>query len=371
MNNYIAVNTPLLNGNEKKYLNECIDTGWISSEGQFVARLEDQLSQKTNRQFGIAVCNGTAALELAVQALEIGENDEVILPTFTIISCVLAIIRAKATPVLVDSDPITWNMNISEIEAKITPRTKAIMVVHIYGLPVDMQPLLALAKKYKLKIIEDAAQMLGQTYYGVPCGSFGEISTLSFYPNKLVTTGEGGMVLTNEESIAQRCTMLRNLAFSLKNRYCHDAIGWNFRMSNLQAAVGVAQYEKWEAYLAIKRNMGHFYTESLADCTQLQLPLVRTEYANNLYWVYGIIVRSQQPISEIMAALHQQGIGTRAFFCPMHKQPVLKKMGYFMGESYPVAEYLSERGFYIPSGLALKEQEMRRVVTALRKVLQS
>ncbi len=176
----------------KKYLNACIDSGWISSEGPFVEKLEQGLAQRVNRQEGIAVCNGTVALELALAALDIQAGDEVILPTFTIISCILAVIRVGATPVLVDSDPVTWNMAAQQIEAKITDKTKAIMVVHIYGLPVDMAPILALAKKYQLKIIEDAAQMHGQTVNGVPCGSFGDISTFSFYPNKLITSGKGG-----------------------------------------------------------------------------------------------------------------------------------------------------------------------------------
>ena len=204
----IPVNEPLLNGNEKKYLNECIDTGWISSEGPFVHKFEDAMAKAAGRRHGIAVCNGTMALEAAVAALELKPGDEIIMPAFTIISCAAAIVRRGCVPVLVDSDAVTWNMDVSQIEAKITPRTRAIMVVHIYGLPIDMDPVLKMAEKHKLRIIEDAAQMHGQTYKGRPCGSFGDISTFSFYPNKHITTGEGGMIVTDNPALAERCRSL-------------------------------------------------------------------------------------------------------------------------------------------------------------------
>ena len=190
MSDFIPVNEPLLNGNEKKYLSECIDTGWISSEGPFIKKFEEQFAIRVDRKHGIAVCNGTAALDAAIDALGIGPGDEVIMPTFTIISCIGQIVRSGARPVLVDSNSTTWNMDVSRIEAKITSRTKAIMAVHIYGLPVDMDPLLDIAHRHGLKVLEDAAQMHGQTYKGKPCGSFGDISTFSFYPNKHITTGE-------------------------------------------------------------------------------------------------------------------------------------------------------------------------------------
>lgn len=371
MEEFIAVNTPLLTGNEKKYLNECIDTGWISSEGPFVSRLENELSHRLQRQYGVAVCNGTVALELAVKALDIGEGDEVIMPTFTIISCALAIIRAGAKPVLVDSEIDTWNMDVAQIESKITPRTKAIMVVHIYGLPVDMDPILALAKKYNLKIIEDAAQMLGQTYFDRPCGSFGEISVLSFYPNKLVTTGEGGMVLMNDKSLEERSRLLRNLAFVPHQRYYHEEMGWNFRMSNLQAAVGFAQFEKYEQFILKKREIGQLYTQGLCEREDIQLPLTQTKFAKNIYWVYGILLKNpSHHVKDIMTDLHQEGIGTRAFFYPMHQQPIFKQMGLFENESYPIAELLSEQGFYIPSGMALTSSQIEHVSQKIKTVLE-
>ena len=368
----IPVNEPLLDGNEKKYLNQSIDTGWISSEGPFVVQFEQQFAARVERKYGIAVSNGSVALDAAVVALGISQGDEVILPTFTIISCAAAIARAGAVPVVVDSDPHTWNMDISQIEAKITSRTKAIMVVHIYGLPVEMIPVLALADKYGLQVIEDAAEMHGQTYKGLPCGSFGNISTFSFYPNKHITTGEGGMLLTNDEQLAQRCRSLRNLCFQPQKRFVHEELGWNMRMSNLQAAIGVAQLERLDEFVARKRRMGQLYTELLADIPGIQLPLPRTEYADNIYWVYGLVLKDEVPFDAetAMQRLRERHIGTRPFFWCMHEQPVFSKMGLFEGESCPVAERIARRGFYIPSGVALTEEQIERVALAIKDVLQ-
>jgi perosamine synthetase len=369
--NPIPVNEPLLNGNEKKYLNECIDTGWISSEGPFVKQFEQQLANRVGRQYGIAVCNGSVALDASVAALGIGQGDEVIVPTFTIISCAAAIVRAGAMPIVVDCDPNTWNMNVSQIEAKITPRTRAIMVVHIYGLPVDMEPVVALADKYGLQIIEDAAEMHGQTYKGRPCGSFGALSTFSFYPNKHVTTGEGGMIVTDDEQLAERCRSLRNLCFQPQNRFVHEELGWNFRMTNLQAAMGVAQLERLDEFVARKRRIGQFYTELLSDIPGLQLPVPKTDYASNIYWVYGIVLKDEVPFDakEAMRRLGQYKIGTRPFFWPMHEQPVFQKMGLFEGESCPEAERIARRGFYIPSGLALTDEQIKRVAQVVVEIL--
>lgn len=369
--NFIPVNEPLLNGNEKKYLCECIDTGWISSEGPFVKEFEQKLSASVHRKYGVAVSNGTAALEVAVQALGIGEGDEVIMPTFTIISCAMAVTKAGAIPVLVDSDAHTWNMNVEEIETRITSKTKAIMVVHLYGLPADMDKILALAKKYHLKVIEDAAEMHGQTYKGKPCGSFGDISTFSFYPNKHITTGEGGMVVTNDENLAERCRMLRNLCFKKDVRYVHDEISDNYRFTNLQAAVGLAQLERLETFVKRKRDMGRYYTEALKGVKGLQLPIVRTEDAENIYWVYGLLLDKDISADNrtVQRLLAEEGVGARTFFWCMHEQPVYQKQGLFQNESYPNAEYLARKGFYIPSGLALTQEQMEHVVCKVRKVM--
>ncbi len=367
----IFVNEPRLGGKEKEYLNECIDSGWISFEGPFVKRFEDGMAKLTNRKYAVAVSNGSAALETAVIALGLGEGDEVIIPTFTIISCAAPIVRAGANPVLVDADPTTWNMDVSAIEEKITPRTKAIMAVHIYGLPVDMEPVLALAKKYGLYVIEDAAEMIGQTYKGKPCGSFGDISIFSFYPNKHITTGEGGMVLTNDKALAERSRDARNLFFGPK-RYLHEELGYNFRMTNLQAAVGCAQMERLAETVEQKRHIGKLYDELLCDVEGLQLPLTRVDYAENIYWVYGVVLKDSVPMDgeEMMRRLGAEGIGTRGFFWGMHEQPVFQKRGLFRGESYPVAERLARRGLYIPSGLTLDDEQQSYVAEKVKKVLQ-
>lgn len=371
MTDPIPVNQPLLNGKERQYLNECIDDGWISSEGPFVKRFEQEFAARVGRKYGIAVSNGSVALDAAVVALGIGSGDEVILPTFTIISCAAAIVRAGATPVVVDCDSQTWNMDTAQLEAKITPRTKAIMIVHIYGLPVDMAPILELAQKYNLQLIEDAAEMHGQTYKSQPCGSFGEISTFSFYPNKHITTGEGGMLVTDDEALAERCRSLRNLCFQANRRFVHEELGWNLRMTNLQAALGIAQLERLDEFVARKRKMGERYTELLTDIPGLQLPVPHTDYAENIYWVYGLVLNEEVPFDalEVMQRLGAYKIGTRPFFWPMHEQPVFQKMGLFLGESYPASEKIARRGFYIPSGMALTDEQMVRVVDVLKEVL--
>ena len=368
---FIPVNIPLVDGNEKKYLNECIDTGWISSEGPFVKQFEDQFANRVQRKYAIAVTNGTAALDVGIEALGIGPGDEVILPAFTIISCIGQIIRSGATPVLVDSDPLTWNMNLKQVEEKITEQTKAIMVVHIFGLPVDVEPLLEIAKNKNIKIIEDAAEMHGQTYYEKPCGSFGDISTFSFYSNKLITTGEGGMLVTDDEQLAMDCRSLRNLCFQPKKRFVHERLGWNYRMTNLQAALGLAQLERLDEFVQRKRSMGKKYTQGLRVLNEVQLPLEKTDYAENIYWVFGLVLDDSIGFDaeEAIKMLGEKGIGCRPFFCPMNQQPVLREMGFFINESYPVAERLYKQGLYIPSGTALTSEHINHVTNILIETL--
>lgn len=368
---FIPVNEPLLDGNEKKYLSECIDTGWISSEGPFVKEFEEKFSKYNDRKYGIAVCNGTAALEASVLALKIGNGDEVIVPTFTIISCLSSIIRAGAVPVLVDCEPETFNIDVRKIREKITKKTKAIMIVHIYGMPVDMNPVLEIANEFGLKIIEDAAEEIGQTYGGKKCGSFGDVSTFSFYPNKHITTGEGGMILTDDEETAMRCMELRNLCFKKGRRFIHDELGFNFRMTNVQAALGLAQFERLDEMIKKKRWIGKMYSELLSGNRGLEIPVDKKKYAENIYWVYGVVLKDvvKFDAEEAMRLLGESGIGTRPFFYPMHKQPVFHKMNLFKGEKYPVAERISERGFYIPSGLALTEEQIQRTAETLNQIV--
>lgn len=364
----IPVNTPLLNGNEKKYLLECIDTGWISSEGPFVKRFENDMASYIGRQYGVAVSSGSAALDVAVRALKLKKGSEVIVPTFTIISPVQSIINEGLLPVLVDSNLKTWNMDVSQIEAKITSKTKAIIVVHIYGLPVDMNPILELAKKYDLKIIEDAAEVHGLTYNGEKCGSFGDISIFSFYPNKHITSGEGGMLLTDDATLAQRCQTLKNLCFKPGRRFVHEELGWNYRMTNMQAAIGVAQLEKIDAIIKRKREIGERYNKNLEELKNLQLPLKSTDYGENIYWVYGLLAESENQSSMIQQELGKLKIGTRPFFWCMHEQPIFNNKDMFLKESYPNAEQMARNGFYIPSGLAITNDEIDIVSSELIKI---
>lgn len=369
MDNFIPINEPLLNGNEKKYLCECIDSGWISSEGPFVKKFEEGMADYVGRKYGVAVSSGTAALETAVQALNLPKQSEVIMPAFTIISCAQAIVKAGLIPVVIDCREDTWNMDVEQIEEKITAKTSAIMVVHIYGITVDMDLVLKLAKKYDLKIIEDAAQAHGQTYKGKRCGGFGDVSIFSFYPNKLIASGEGGMILTDDEELARRSRGIRNLCFLPERRFVHEELGNNFRMTNMQAAVGCAQLEKIEDAIIKKREIGKFYRENLQTVTETLIhPTERTEYCDNIYWVYGLVLNNvKMNAKQAMELLQKRGIGTRPFFYPIHKQPVFLKMGLFKDEKCPVSEAIAENGFYIPSGLGLTEEKMQRVVQVMQE----
>jgi len=310
---------------------------------------------------------------LALAALEIGPGDEVIVPTFTIISCVAAIVRCGATPVLVDSDPLIWNMLPEEVERKITSRTKAIMVVHIYGLPCDMDPLLQISRRHSLYIIEDCAEILGQKYKERLCGTFGDIATFSFYANKHITTGEGGMVACNDNTLAAKVASFRNLCFNSERRFRHEELGWNYRLTSLQAAVGLAQLEQLDETIRKKREVGRVYDSAFQDMKEIILSPAQTEYADNIYWVYGILLSDKVAMdaTEFIALLAEYGIESRPFFWCMHEQPVFKRMKLFRGESHPQAEKLARRGLYLPSGAAITEEEVRCVIETVKKILKA
>jgi perosamine synthetase len=367
----IPVNIPLLQGREMELVQECIETGWISSEGPFVREFEEKMAARFGRKHAVAVCNGTGALDCALKSLQLQPGDEVIVPTFTIISCVTAVINAGAKPVLVDMDADTWNMTAEGIGEVITSRTRAILVVHIYGLPVDMDPVLELAEQYGLMVVEDAAEAIGQEYNGKACGSLGDVSIFSFYPNKHITTGEGGMVLTDDPDLAERCRRLRNLCFQPEKRFYHEEIGWNYRMTNLQAALGLAQLESLSATLERKREIGGGYHNLLKECTSLQLPLPATSFAENLYWVFGVILKegTEESTLQLTRMLGQEKIGTRPFFWPMHEQPVFHKLGLFKNDSFPIAERLARTGFYLPSGVGTTDGQIRYVTDVLKSLL--
>ena len=375
----IPVNEPKLGERELEYVSECVRTGWVSSAGKFIGEFEERWAAYCGRRYGVAVSNGTVALQLAVACLDLEPGDEVIMPTFTIISCALAVVYNGGVPVLVDSDSKTWTMDINQVADKITPRTKAIMPVHIYGHPVDMDPLLDLADKHGLAIIEDAAEAHGAEYlsgrHGSDptwrrCGSFGTLSCFSFYANKLITTGEGGMVLTDDPKLAEKARSLRNLCFLPQRRFYHEELGYNFRMTNLQAALGLAQLERMDAIVARKRWMGQEYTRRLREIEVLQLP-VEEPWARSVYWMYGIILAEETGLDANWLAqqLRERSIDTRPFFLGMHEQPALRQRGFFRNERYPVAERLARQGLYLPSGLALTEEQLEQVCEAVHEVL--
>ncbi len=366
------VNKPLLKGNELKYLKECIDTGWVSSEGEYVKRFEKQLAEKFNRKYAVAVTNGTVALDIAVDTLELNKGDEIIVPSFTIISCIMGILRNGLKPVFVDSSIEDYNMNPNEVEKQITSKTRAIMIVHIYGMPVNMNPIFDLAKKYNLKIIEDAAEVIGQTYYGKPCGSFGDISTMSFYANKHITTGEGGVVLTDNENYYDKMISYRNLFFNNERRFKHYELGYNARMTNIQAALGVAQLENLEKNIKKKRLIGHEYQKQLSDVSEIKLPIKSYDYAENIYWIFGILLSESivKYKDEIVEKLRKKGVGTRPYFWPLHIQPVLRKFKLKIDDSAcPNSKYLATRGFYLPSGLGMEIEEVEEISNIFKTIL--
>ena len=373
----IPVSEPLLDGNEKAYLNACIDTGWVSSEGPFVSRLEKGFSDFIGVEYGCAVANGTAALEVALHALGVGEGDEVIIPSFTIISCAIACLRLGAVPVLVDIDPEIWCMDVTQIENRITSRTKVVMPVHIYGHPVNMDKVFELKGKYGFKILEDASEVHGAEYYSgrskqwLKCGSMGDAATFSFYANKIMTTGEGGIVVTNDKDVAEKARQYRNLCFGLEERFKHVGLGYNFRMTNLQAAVGVAQLEQIDRFIAIKRSNGQYYSNKLANTQGLLRFMPVKDWANSVYWMYAIELSADAGFTgdELMDRLKEYNIGTRPFFRGLHAQPVLNERGLFVNETYPLTDFAYKYGFYLPSGLTITHGQIDYIADSINKIL--
>jgi perosamine synthetase len=368
---FIPVNIPIITNKDALEVYKVVKSGWVSSSGLKINKFEKKLAQFTNRKFASCVSNGTAALEIAVKSLGINKNDEVIVPTFTIISNANAVLKNFAKVVLIDSDPITWNININDIKNKITSKTKAIMLPHIYGFPNDMKKIINICKKNKLYLIEDAAEMIGQKFNNIPCGSFGDISTFSFYANKHITTGEGGAVLTNNKKLNKKINELRNLSFGKKNRFNHTDLSWNYRFTNIQAALGLSQLKRIKSIVKRKREIGMFYYNNFKQNQNLQIQPYKLDYASNIYWVFGIVLKNKfkNKSQEIQKKLLRKNIETRSFFWPIHKQTIFKKMGLFKKESYPVAENLSKNGFYLPSGLGLSNKQLEYIVKITNKVL--
>ena len=372
MKNFIPENEPLFVGNEIKYLTDCIQTGWVSSDGKFVKKFESKFAKKVNRKYSSAVSSGSAALELALSSLDIKKNDEIILPNFTIVSCLLPILRAGAKPILIDCNFKDWNCSAEEIIKRITSKTKVIILVHIYGLTADLDKILKIAKKKNIKIIEDAAEVHGLKYKKKMCGSFGDISTFSFYANKSITTGEGGMLLTDDKKIYKEINRLKNLYFGEGNeRFIHNKLGWNYRMSNLQAAVGLAQLENLNLNIRKRRKIGKIYSSGLKELSKFfHLPIKSKPYCNNVYWVYGLVIKKEFKFlaSRFMSVLKKKGVGTRPFFFPLNEQPIMKKFKN-RTHKFPNSDYISKYGFYIPSGLGMNETQQNTVIKKIKEAV--
>ena len=370
---FIPVNVPKIFKQEKINIKKCLNSGWVSSEGSFVKNFEKSFSKYNKRIYGVAVSSGTAALEIALKSLNLKKNSEVIIPAFSIIATALCVIKLGLKPILVDSNLRTWNMDCDEIVKKITKKTKAIIITHIYGFPVDMEKILKIAKNKNIKIVEDSAEMIGQTYKKKRCGSFGNLSTFSFYANKHITTGEGGMILTDDKKLYEKSKSLRNLCFGIgNNRFNHDDIGWNYRMTNIQAAMGCGQLKNISCIIKRKREIGLKYHSLLKFNKKIFIQPTQSLSSKNIFWVFGVVVNKNSGIKRdaIVKKLIERNIQTRNFFFPMHKQKIFKKMNIFSKkEKHLNAEYLSLNGFYLPSGIGIKNHEIDYVAKTLNNIL--
>jgi perosamine synthetase len=360
----IWVAEPLLDGNEKKYVLDCIERNWISSKGNYVRDFEEGFSKYCGVKHGVATTSGTTALHLALEALEI-KKGEVIMPSFTMAATAFAVLYSGARPVLVDSELETWNMDPEKVEDKITKDTKAVMVVHTYGHPADMDPIRDIAEDRDLYVIEDAAEAHGAEYKGEKAGSLSDVACFSFYANKIITTGEGGMLITDDEEIAERARMLEDMAFIKERRFLHPRVGFNYRMTNLQAAVGVAQLERIDELVGIRRKIAEQYNSLLSDVDGIVTP-PEAPHVKNVYWMYSILVEEGFGMERdaLMEELKGKGIDTRTFFIPMHKQPIFDDAG-----SYPVAEELSKKGINLPSGAILDPDQIEYIVESIKNAV--
>ncbi len=370
MADFIPVCEPLLGGNEIKYVTEAVQTGWISSSGKYVTQFEEAFSSYCGVKYGVAVCNGTVAIHLALSALGIGKGDEVIIPSFTMIATAFAVCYTGAKPVFVDADKDTWNVDAEKIEEKINSKTKAIIPVHIFGNPCDMGKICEIAKKHKLYIIEDAAEAHGAEFNGKKTGSFSDIASFSFFANKNLTTGEGGMVVTDSEEYYKKCKYFKNMCFPVDapRVYSHENIGFNYRMSNLHAAIGLAQTEKADTYRDMRINNANLYKEYLSDCKGI---VFQKDQPNglNVHWMNSIVINPEKyghTKDELVSYLKEQGIDTRLLFVSMHRQKSLKDFGCDCSGEYPVTDWLTKNGFYLPSASSLTEEQIKHICDVIK-----
>jgi perosamine synthetase len=362
----IPVTDVAFTGNELAYVTECIETGWVSSLGKYVKEFEERFAAYCGAKHGIAVSNGTTALHLALAVLGIGPGDEVIVPTLTFIATANAVAYTGAQPVFVDSEPRTWNLDPAKIEAKITSRTKAIIPVHIYGHPADMDPILEIARRRHLLVIEDAAEAHGALYKGKRVGALADMSCFSFYGNKIITTGEGGMILTDNPVWDERARVLRDHGMSKTKRYWHPEVGYNYRLTNMQAALGVAQLEQIDRIIAAKRGNAALYNRLLKDVPGVILP-PEADWAQNVYWMYSILLGERFGIErdELMKRLKAREIDSRPFFYPIHTMPPY--LANAAGQEFPVAVDLSRRGLNLPSSATLTPEQIAQVCQAIKE----
>ena len=353
----IPVAEPYIGEEELKNVIEAVKSGWISSKGKFIEVFEREFAKYCGVRYGVATANGTVALHLALKALGIVKGDEVIVPSLTFVATANAVTYCNAKPVFVDSHPEYWCIDPEKIEKKITKDTKAIIVVHLYGHPCDMDWIMDLAEDRGLYVIEDSAEAHGAEYKGKKTGSFGDIACFSFYGNKIITTGEGGMCITNNEELAEKMRVLRDHGMSRERKYWHEVVGFNYRMTNLQAAVGVAQLKKLDEFIKKKRQIAKWYSEELKELEEKGLVRLHPEmkWAKCVYWMYSMLIEDKAKVSrnELMKKLKNMGIETRPFFVPMHLLPM-----YNSGERLPIAEDLAERGLNLPSGASLKREQI-------------
>ena len=371
--NFIPVNKPLITREDISYLNKSISKGWISSEGPEVKRFENNFSSFIGNKYSVAVSSGTAALEIAIKSLELKKGDEVIIPNFTIISNAMAVLKENLTIKLIDCNIRDWNMDISEIEKKITKKTKAIIATHIYNFPIRVDILKKICKKNRIILIEDAAEVIGQKLNNKLCGSYGDISIFSFYANKQITTGEGGMITTNNKKLYEQSKSLRNLCFGKQDRFNHEDIGWNYRMTNIQASLGVSQLKRIKSIVGKRHWVGNEYFQKLKDNKNIYIPETSRSYAKNIYWIIGFVITNKKlkiDAKKLMKILMKYGIQTRPFFWPMHMQRVFRnKYKINISGSYKNSEYISKYGLYLPSSLDIKSNQIKFICDKVNSIL--
>ncbi len=370
--NYIPVSEPLITPRDNQELMKAVKSGWISSSGRYIQDFEKNFSKYLGVKYSTTVSNGTAALEIALKSLDIKKGDEVIIPNFTIISNALAVIKVGATPKFIDCQMDDWNMNYDEIKKKITKKTKVIIATHIYNFPCEIEKIKKLCKRKKLYLIEDAAEVLGLDFKKKKCGSFGDISTFSFYSNKQITTGEGGMISTNNKKLYEKCKNLKNLCFGKIDRFNHDDIGWNYRYTNLQAAIGFSQLKRINSIVKKKIEIGKRYYKNLKENKKIFInPPINLSGHKNIYWVVGIVIKDKKiKAKKISKILKEYNIETRPFFFPMNKQKVFKKLKFnFYKEKLNNSHYISQYGLYLPSFLKLKNNQIDQICKIINHVI--